>query len=98
MFVAVSDMLAFQSHEVLTFMLIMYSSGRRQSEDSCETDLGLLGTVANSDIATSCSVILYIDKCFAPHVYVDHTVLKRGYSNQLGHRTLNKACTKDLHW
>ena len=98
MFVAVSDMLAFQSHEVLTFMLIMYSSYIRQSEESRETDLGLLGTVANGDIATSCSVILYIDKCFAPHVYVDHTVLNRSYSNQLWHRTLNKPCTEDLHW
>ena len=98
MFVTVSDMLAFQSHEVLTFMLIMYSSGIRQSEDSRETVLGLLGTVANSDIAISCSVILYIDKCLAPHVNVDHTILDRGYSHQLGHRMLNKPCTKNLHW
>ena len=98
MFVAVSDMLAFQSHEVLTFMLITYSSARRESEDQRETVMGLLGTVANSDIATSCSVILYIDKCFATHVYVDHTVLNRGYSSQLRHRMSNKSCAQNLHW
>ena len=68
-------MLAFQSQEVLSFTLIMYSSGICYSDDSREKALESKSTIAygNGAIGKS-SIVLYIDKCLASHVNVEHTI------------------------